>query len=92
MVELLGIDHVAIGTDFTEGRPEGFLERAFGRNAPTGVTPPWPWLGPTGFERVDDFPNVTLGLLGRGYDDQDVRKILGENFLRVFEETWGGRD
>jgi membrane dipeptidase len=92
LVEILGIDHVAVATDFTEGRPEGFLDRAFGRNAPTGVTPPWPWLGPNGFETVDDFPNVTLGLLGRGYDEQDVRKILGENFLRVFEETWDGRD
>jgi membrane dipeptidase len=88
LVEILGIDQVAIGTDFTEGRPEGFLERAFGRNAPDGVTPSWPWLGPSGFETVDEFPNVTLGLLGRGYDEQDVRKILGENFLRVFTETW----
>ena len=56
LVEILGIDHVAIGTDFTEGRPEGFLERAFGRNAPAGVTPSWPWLGPSGFETVDASP------------------------------------
>ena len=88
LVELLGVDHVAIGTDFTEGRPEGFLDRAFGRNAPPGVTPPWPWVGPKGFETVDEFPNVTAGLLERGYAEADVRKILGENFLRVFAETW----
>jgi len=87
-VELLGIDHVALSTDFTEGRPEGFLSRAFGRNAPPGVTPAWPWHGPRGFETVDDFPNVTSGLLSRGHSPEAVRKILGENFLRVFEETW----
>ena len=88
LVELLGPDHVGLGTDFTEGRPEGFLERAFGRNAPPGVTPDWPWVGPVGFRAVDDFPNVTAGLLARGFDELTVRKILGENFLRVFEEVW----
>jgi membrane dipeptidase len=90
LVNLLGVDHVGIGTDFTEGRPEGFLGRAFGRNAPPGVTPDWPWLGPRGFETVDEFPNVTIGLLDRGYGDADVHKILGENFLRVFKDTWTG--
>ena len=90
LVELLGPDHVGLGTDFTEGRPEGFLDRAFGRNAPPGVTPDWPWVGPDGFRTVDYFPNVTFGLLARGYDDVTVRKILGENFLRVLETAWGG--
>ena len=52
------------------------------------MTPPWPWVGPKGFETVDEFPNVTAGLLERGYAEADVRKILGENFLRVFAETW----
>jgi membrane dipeptidase len=27
-------------------------------------------------------------LLGHGYSEQDVHKILGENFLRVFEQVW----
>jgi len=88
LVELLGPDHVAIGTDFTEGRPEGFLDRAFGRNAPPGITPDWPWIGPERFQTVDDYPNVTAGLVGRGYDEATVRKIVGENFLRVFDEVW----
>ena len=33
---------------------------------------------------VQDFPLITKGLLERGYSKKDVRKILGENFLRVF--------
>lgn len=32
-------------------------------------------------------PDITLGLLERGFDEQDVRKILGGNFLRVLKET-----
>ncbi|HEU4903551.1 MAG TPA: dipeptidase [Flavisolibacter sp.] len=33
---------------------------------------------------VRDFPLITKGLLQRGYSKSDVRKILGENFIRVF--------
>ncbi len=32
-------------------------------------------------------PNITYELLKRGYSEQDIRKILGENFLRVFAEA-----
>jgi membrane dipeptidase len=41
-------------------------------------------VSPTGLEDVTKFPAITEGLLQRGYTKQDVRKILGENFLRVF--------
>jgi len=39
---------------------------------------------PTGLENVTKFPAITEALLQRGYTRQDVRKILGENFMRVF--------
>ena len=32
-------------------------------------------------------PNITYELLKRGYSEQDIRKILGENFLRVFAQA-----
>ena len=32
-------------------------------------------------------PNITYELLKRGYSEKDIRKILGENFLRVFAEA-----
>jgi microsomal dipeptidase-like Zn-dependent dipeptidase len=31
---------------------------------------------------------VAERLLARGYSDQDVHKIFGENLIRVFEEVW----
>ena len=34
---------------------------------------------------VQDFPLITKALLDRGYSKKAVRKILGENFLRVFK-------
>jgi len=33
---------------------------------------------------VLDFPKITKALLARGYSQKDVNKILGENFIRVF--------
>jgi membrane dipeptidase len=39
---------------------------------------------PTGLEDVTKFPAITAALLQKGYSRQDVRKILGENFMRVF--------
>src|SRR5947209_6702948 len=42
---------------------------------------------PEGARDVSDLPNITYELLKRGYSERDVRKILGENFLRVFGEV-----
>ncbi len=42
---------------------------------------------PVGMEDVAKLPAITYELLRRGYSEQDVRKILGENFLRAFGEA-----
>ena len=40
---------------------------------------------PTGLKDVSSYPNLIAGLLQRGYSEEDIRKILGENVLRVWE-------
>lgn len=40
-----------------------------------------------GLEDVSKFPNLTLALLKRGYTNAEIRKILGENFMRVFRRV-----
>ena len=42
---------------------------------------------PEGARDVSMYPNITYELLKRGYSEQDIRKILGENFLRVFAQA-----
>ena len=44
---------------------------------------------PVGLEDVTRLPGITAGLVQRGYSEADVRKILGENFLRVFRQVAG---
>ncbi|MCJ7715206.1 MAG: dipeptidase, partial [Anaerolineales bacterium] len=43
--------------------------------------------GPVQMPDVSGFPYVTQELLNRGYSNEDIKKILGENFLRVLTET-----
>ena len=43
--------------------------------------------GIVGFNDASEALNVTVGLLQRGYSEDDVKKIWGGNFLRVFREA-----
>ena len=45
-----------------------------------------PYL-PEGMKDIAQLPNLTYELLRRGYSERDVRKVLGENFLRAFAEA-----
>ncbi len=42
---------------------------------------------PAGMEDASKFPVITEGLLRRGYGESDIRKILGENTLRVMDDA-----
>jgi len=42
---------------------------------------------PKELDGIQDFPKITQGLLERGYSPKDIKKILGENVLRVFGEN-----
>ena len=42
---------------------------------------------PQGMEDVSQLPKISEALLRKGYSERDVRKILGENLLRVMEEV-----
>ncbi|HEY2093459.1 MAG TPA: dipeptidase [Thermoanaerobaculia bacterium] len=43
--------------------------------------------GPVGMEDVSKLPAIRAELKKRGYSDADIRKIMGENFMRVFAEV-----
>ena len=42
---------------------------------------------PTPMKGVEDLPLVTYEMLRRGYTEAEVRKVLGENFLRAFAQA-----
>jgi membrane dipeptidase len=44
---------------------------------------------PKGLEDVTCMPAITAGLVQRGYSEEEVGKILGGNFMRVFRQVLG---
>jgi membrane dipeptidase len=84
---LVGPEHVGLGLDFAIEDDDDY--DYYGYDPRYYPRPPWTWpTGLGGFFR--DAPNITAALKRRGYTDDEVRGILGENFLRVFAQVWGG--
>lgn len=46
---------------------------------------------PTGLKDVSGYPNVIAELLKLGYSDDDIRKVCGENLMRVWREVERGK-
>jgi len=42
---------------------------------------------PAGMNGVEDLPRITYEMLRRGYTEAEIRKVLGENFLRAFAQA-----
>jgi membrane dipeptidase len=90
LVEMVGIDHVAIGTDFTQNQPEAFFDWLLIGRSKKGpaLKLQHPLKNPQGIEVAADFPNITKALVLRGYSQPEIRKILGESALHLFSEVW----
>jgi membrane dipeptidase len=43
---------------------------------------------PKGLEDISKLPALTDALAQRGHSDEVILKILGGNYLRVFEKVW----
>ena len=99
MANLIGVDRLGIGPDFTTSQSTEWVQWLIsGRNTDAKIEyPPATRLDddgilrtgyPKNFQTAADFPNLTEALLDRGYSEADVKKIMGENFLRLFQEVW----
>ncbi len=90
LVGLTGIEHVAVGTDFTEYQPRAFFDWLLTGKSRKGpiMELDHPLKNPKGIQSATDFPNITQALLNRGYSDSDTKKIMGGNWLRLYGEVW----
>ncbi len=91
-VDLVGIDHVAIGTDFTQDQPEEFwkyIGSQQGTKFPSTFTDVTTAANyPINFETPDKFPVLIGTMENKGFSKEEISKILGLNWIRVFESVW----
>jgi len=78
-----GIDHVGLGPDFIDD----YYQQVYGG----WVIPAHFGEGTTRAEvsRPSDLPKITEAMVARGFSEGDIRKVLGENVLRVLREVMG---
>jgi membrane dipeptidase len=91
-IEVCGIDHVGIGTDWGTVFPGELADKLNDEMDVIGFRPEhrvdWRAQMPD-YRTWEDWPNITRRLVQRGFSDQDIGKILGLNFLSVFERVVG---
>ena len=93
--DLMGIDHIGIGTDLCQDQPDSIVEwMRTGRwtkqmdygegSASDAGFPPMPkW-----FQDNRDFDKIEQGLRDVGLSGTDVAKAMGENWLRFYDENF----
>ena len=101
LIDVCGIDHVGIGTDKGGPGPATDSLIEYPATMPQQHPDDFNWFGfrkehrltpehyLVGYENFADWPNLTVTLAGRGMNEDELRKVLGLNFLRVFRESVG---
>ena len=82
IVSIGGVKSVGLGPDFCDYLLKYLSEDERGRLPSLAAV--------QGLSRDADMPNITEGLVKRGYNNEDIELILGKNFLRIFEQVWKG--
>ena len=93
--DLMGIDHIGIGTDLCQDQPDSIVEwmrvgrwskeidYGEGSKDNAGFPPQPDW-----FKDNRDFGNIENGLRKTGMSDEDVAKVMGANWLAFYEANF----
>ena len=94
--DLIGIDHIGFGSDLCQDQPDSVVEwmrngrwtreKDFGEGSK--ASPGFPGQ-PAWFKDNRDFPSLRAGLKKVGLDDTAVNAVMGDNWLRFFEKSFG---
>ena len=83
---LVGAEYVGFSSDLITDLARGLAptpkeDRILTEGAPAGDV--------KGLEEIPRLPNLTAALMARGFREDEIRQIMGLNFLRVLKETIG---
>ena len=94
--DLMGVDNIGLGSDLCQDQPDSVVEwMRVGRwskemdygegSAGDAGFPPMPdW-----FEDNRHFGNIAAGLIAHGFSEADTSAVMGENWLRFYDENFG---
>ena len=90
VIKLCGEDQVGFGTDFTQGYDRKFFDwithdKGYARK----LTEFGDIVNPAGIREIKDYPNLTAAMQKRGWKESRIRKVMGENWVRLLKEVWG---
>jgi microsomal dipeptidase-like Zn-dependent dipeptidase len=94
--DLMGPDKIGIGSDLCQDQPDSVVEwmrvgrwsRAIDYGEGSAAAPGFP-PQPDWFRDNRDFPWLADGLRATGLSEQEVDGIMGENWLRFYDENFG---
>jgi len=87
-VDLMGIDHVGFGPDTFFGDHVA-LHRLYAGALDTGDVAEHEWVEYVeGLESPTEYPNIVRWLVGHGYADEQIAKVMGANILRALGRVW----
>ena len=95
--EMIGVDRIGIGSDLCENWDYSTLEWMRSGRWTLGIdhgegsaaNPAWP-RQPSWFAGSKDMLTVAQGLEDIGFDNTDIEKIMGQNWLSFFEQSFPG--
>ncbi len=97
--DLMGLDNIGIGTDLVQGHGNEVVEwmrngrwsldMDFGEGSKdnAGWPDPLPWFGGN-----RDFGNIVEGLRAKGFTETDIDKVMGGNWLKFYETSFGPQE
>lgn len=84
--DLVGTEYLCVGSDIYENYTKTYWENH------TKLLYDSPWFFESVFnrdiKRVDQYINITRGLVAVGFNDNEIKDILGRNLMRLFRQVW----
>ncbi len=86
---LVGVDHIGIGGDFTVGSTSKIVPDESFAFPPEMTYVQDPIQYAQGFEDISKLPAVRAEMVARGWRKDEIDKVMGENWMRVYAATIG---
>jgi microsomal dipeptidase-like Zn-dependent dipeptidase len=95
--DMIGIDRIGIGSDLClnwdytvlEWMRSGRWTTSVDHGEGSAEKPSWPEQ-PSWFVGSKDLHTIAKGLANQGFSDDDIAKVMGENWLSFFEKSFSG--